>query len=175
MTDGAALQEPAQTSPIAPRPIALARSYSDVQRAIADHCENIGMSRAELDAQAHIADGNASKALARRARKRMGWVTLGRILAAAGLVLIVAEDPDAPPRDLDASTLARRSVRYGRAKHWRNIKGPAWGRRMAALRALKLPAARRSEIARIAAQARHQRRQTDQNASSSDGTLSKPD
>jgi hypothetical protein len=117
------------------------------------------MSRAELDAEADIADGNASKALARRARKRMGWVTLGRILAAAGLVLIVAEDRDAPPRDLDASTLARRSVRYGRAKHWRNIKGPAWGRRMAALRALKLTPARRSEIARIASQARHQRRQ----------------
>jgi Stress-induced bacterial acidophilic repeat motif len=150
-------QELAQAADVAPRPIALARSYSDVHRAIADHCERIAMTRAELDAEAGIADGNAAKALARRARKRLGWVTLGRVLAAAGLVLIVAIDPDAPVRDVVASQSASR-VRYSRAKHWRNVKGSAWGRRMAALRALKLSPERRREIARKGGQARHQRR-----------------
>jgi hypothetical protein len=157
VTGGGALQEPARALSAAPRPIALARSYSDVQRAIADYCERTGMTRVELDAEAGIADGNSSKALARRARKRLGWVTLGRILAAAGLVLIVAVDPEAPQRDFDASNSASR-LRYSRSKHWRRNRGSSWGRRMAALRALKLSANRRSEIARIAAQARHQRR-----------------
>jgi Stress-induced bacterial acidophilic repeat motif len=150
-------QEPVRTTPDAPRSIALARSYSDVQRAIADYCERTALTRAELDAEAGIADGNAAKALARRARKRLGWVTLGRVLAAAGLVLIVAIDPDAPLRDFVASQSASR-VRYSRAKHWRNVKGPAWGRRMAALRALKLSPERRREIARKGGQARHRRR-----------------
>jgi hypothetical protein len=149
-------QEPARVALDAPRSIALARSYSDVQRAIADYCERTSMTRAELDAEAGIADGNSSKALARRARKRLGWVTLGRILAAAGLVLIVAVDPETPPRDFDASNSASR-LRYSRSKHWRRNRGSNWGRRMAALRALKLSATRRSEIARNAALARHQR------------------
>ncbi|HTC04896.1 MAG TPA: hypothetical protein VK749_15945 [Xanthobacteraceae bacterium] len=154
-----AAPEPTQAATAALRSIALARSYSDVQRAIADHCENIGMSRAELDHEADIAIGNSSKALARRARKRLGWVTLGRVLAAAGLVLIVAIDPDAPHRDLNASKLASRSRRYDRTKHWRRDRSSsAWGKRMAALRALKLSGPERSEIARNAALARHRRR-----------------
>jgi hypothetical protein len=141
----------------APQQIAIARSYSDVQRAIADHCECVALTRAELDHEADIADGNSSKALARRASKRMGWVTLGRILAAAGLVLIVAIDPDAPPRDLNASSTASRR-RYSRTNHWRRNRRSSWGRRMAAKRALKLTAAERSAIATKAARARWQRR-----------------
>jgi hypothetical protein len=147
-----ALQEASQALLDTATPIAVVRSYDHLRHAIADWCEQIHMSRAELDADAGLADGHAAKLLARRARRRLGPVSLGRVLAAAGLVLIVARDPDTPQRN--ASTVASKP----RALHWRSRRGSAWGKRMAALRALKLPAPRRSEIARNAALARHRRR-----------------
>jgi hypothetical protein len=142
--------ESTSAASVAPRPIGTARSYDDVRRIVAEHCASIGMTRAELDAEAGIADGNAAKALARRARKRLGWVTLGRVMAAVGLVLQVAIDPGA-----QASPSAR-PAREPRS-HWRHQRGPAWGKRMAARRALKLTAEQRSDIARNAAQARWSR------------------
>jgi hypothetical protein len=52
-----------------------------------------------------------------------------------------------------------RQARYDRTKHWRRDRSSsAWGKRMAALRALKLSGPQRSEIARNAALARHRRR-----------------
>ena len=157
MTRGATA-EPTQASAAAPQPIAVVRSYDDLRRAVADHCDRVGMSRMELDGEAGLTDGHAAKLLAAKARKKLGIVTLGRVMAAAGLVLIVAIDPDAPARNLDASKLASRSRRYDRAKHWRRDRSSsAWGKRMAALRSLKLSAPERSEIARRAAEARWQR------------------
>src|ERR1700722_15296222 len=111
------------------------------------------MTRAELDTEADLADGHASKLLGRRARRKLSIVSLGRIMAAAGLVLIVARDHEAPQRKSSASTYASTT----RQNHWRRNRGAAWGRRMAALRALKLSGSQRSEIARNAAQERWSR------------------
>jgi hypothetical protein len=153
--------ESANAPDVAPRPIATVRSYDDLRRAVADYCDQISMSRMELDFEAGLTDGHSAKLLSARARKKLGIVTLGRVMAAAGLVLIVAIDPDAPHRDLDVSTAESKRRRYDRTKHWRNVKGPAWGRRMVGMRNVKLPPTRRSEIARKAAQARWQRRPAD--------------
>jgi hypothetical protein len=133
-----------------PQPIGTVRSYDDLRRIVAEHCARLGMTRAELDIEAGIADGHAAKLLARRARKKLGMVTLGRVMAAVGLVLQVAIDPDAQ---------AAPQARPARAprRHWRQQRGSSWGKRMAARRALKLSADQRSEIARNAAQARWQR------------------
>lgn len=136
-----------------PRPIAIVRSYTELQRTVVAWCEQIGMTRAELDVEAGLAEGHAGKLLARRARKRLGFVSLGRVMAGAGLVLIVAIDPEFTP---ESRSHARSHVQH---KHWRHNRGPAWGRRMAALRTLKQSAAERSASARKAAQARWQRRQ----------------
>jgi hypothetical protein len=127
------------------------QSFAEFSRIVADYCEQIGMSRATLDAEAFIGSGHAAKALAKRARKKLGWVTWGRVLAAIGVKFYLVRDPAAP---IHASSVASRNGN-GREQHWRNVKGSTWGRRMAALRALKLPAERRSEIARKAAQVRH--------------------
>lgn len=129
-----------------------ARSFADISRIVADHCEQIGMSRATLDAEAFIGSGHAAKALAKRARKKLGWTTLGRVMEAVGVLIYVVRDPAA---QIPASIVASRN-NNSRDHHWRNVKGTAWGRRMAAMRALKLPADRRTEIARHAAQVRHQ-------------------
>jgi hypothetical protein len=156
MTTSAA-PEPAQAAAGALQPIATVRSYDDLRRAVADHCDRIGMSRMELDGEAGLTDGHSAKLLSARARKKLGIVTLGRVMAAAGLVLIVAIDPDAPYRDLDVSNIESKRQRYDRAKHWRNIKGSAWGRRLVAMRNVKLSPEQRSEIARNAARARWSR------------------
>lgn len=83
-------------------------------------------------------------------KKRLGWVTLGRVMAAVGLVLQVSIDPAA-----QASPSARPAGEP--RSHWRHQRGPAWGKRMAARRALKLTAEQRSDIARNAALARWSR------------------
>jgi hypothetical protein len=140
-------------APDTPRPIAIVRSYTELQRTVVAWCEQIGMTRAELDAEAGLTDGYAGKLLAARARKKLGLVTLGRVMAGAGLVLIVAVDPEFAPEN---RSHVRSHVQH---KHWRRNRGPAWGRRMAALRTLKQSAAERSASARKAAQARWQRRQ----------------
>ena len=127
------------------------QSFADFSRIVADYCEQTGMSRATLDAEAFIGSGHAAKALAKRARKKLGWVTMGRILEATGLLFYVARDPAAKT---PASSVASRN-NNSRDHHWRNVKGSAWGKRMAAMRALKLPRERRTEIARHAAQVRH--------------------
>jgi hypothetical protein len=152
-------------SPIATaRPIAVARSYHDLQRAVIDWCDRIGLTRDELDAEAGIATGHAGKLLSSKAVKKFGIVTLGRVMAAAGLVLIVAVDPESPIGAEHASGDASdRQPNYQKRHHWRRHRGSAWGRRMAALRTLKQTAGKRSEIARKAAQVRWRRRQTEAN------------
>jgi hypothetical protein len=149
--------EPAQGAADAPQPIGIVRSYDDLRRIVAEHCDRLGMTRAELDIEAGIADGHAAKLLARRARKKLGMVTLGRVMAAVGLVLQVAIDPDAqaPPQARPAHTPR---------SHWRDQRGSAWGKRLAARRALALSAEQRSEIARKAARARWQRRPAEGNS-----------
>jgi hypothetical protein len=144
-----------------PQPIAIARSYDDLRRAVADWCRQIGMTREELDAEADLTSGHASKLFSENAIKRLGIVSMGRVLAATGLVLIVAVDPDAPRRPAQASGTPNGSV----TKHWRKTRGAAWGRRMAALRALKMTPHQRTASARTAALARWQGRNARQRKS----------
>ena len=54
-----------------PRPIAVVRSYDDLRRALRTWCDHIGMTRADLDEQAGLADGHSGKLLAPRAVRRI--------------------------------------------------------------------------------------------------------
>ena len=142
-----------------PRPIAVVRSYDDLRIALRAWCTSIGMTRVELDEQAGLADGHSGKLLAPRAVKKFGNVSLGRVLAATGLVLVLAMDVDAQPIG-DAHDDACDAKGDDQAHHWRSVKGRAWARRMAARRALKLSAEQRSAIARKAAETRWQRQRS---------------
>jgi hypothetical protein len=162
-------QESAHAAPVMPQPIRIVRSYDDLRRAVADWCRQIGMTREELDTEAGLTDGHSGKLLSARAVSKFGNVTLGRVLAACGLVIVVAIDPDAPPRPPIEHAVAKgRSfgARNGAiTQHWRSQRGTGWGRRMAALRALKLSAQQRRDSARKAAEARWHRRRTRQRRS----------
>jgi hypothetical protein len=131
--------------------VGLGRNYHDLRRIVDEWCAKIRMTRAELDAKAGLTDGHSAKLLSRRQIKRMGPDTLGPVLTAAGLVFAIVIDPDTQACPQAADGPAPR-------QHWRHNKGSSWGRRMAALRRLKLTAERRREIARKAAQARWQQR-----------------
>ena len=144
--------ESAHAPAVVPEAIAIVRSYTELQRAVVAWCEQIGMTRAELDVQAGLAEGHSGKLLARRARKKLGLVTRGRVMAATGLALQVVIDPDA-----QASPQARPA--HIPRQHWRQKRGSSWGKRLAARRALALTAEQRSSIARKAAQTRWHRRQ----------------
>ena len=130
------------------RLLAVIRGNDDLRRAVAGWLTQIGMTRAELDVQADLADGYSGKLLGSKAIKRFSNKALWRVLAAAGLALILVEDSDAavPSQPSSQAPDAR--------PHWRSTKGSSWGRRMAALRADKLTAARRQEIGRMGARAR---------------------
>jgi hypothetical protein len=141
------------------RAIAVVRSYDDLRIALRAWCSEIGMTRVELDEQAGLADGHSGKLLSPRAVKTFGRVSLGRILAATGLVLVLAMDVDAQPIG-DACDDACDETGANHAQHWRSVKGRAWARRMAARRALKLSAEQRSAIARKAAETRWQRKRS---------------
>jgi hypothetical protein len=139
------------------RPIAVVRDYDGMRASITNWCAQQGITRAELDARAGLTDGHSGKLLSARRIRKFTNATLGPVLAATGLVLIVAQDPESDLRDCrqpNASDNASATPR----RHWRTHKGTAWARRMNGRRTLKLTADRRREIARRAAQARWQRR-----------------
>jgi hypothetical protein len=144
------------TDPEAPRALAVVRTYDDLHAALRARSAEREMTRAELDRRAGFTDGHAGKILAPRKTKRLGQTSWPLMLGALGLVLIIAEEGEAVER-IEKTIAERRHASDDASAptpHWRNGKGRAWGRRLAALRAIKLPPKRRREIAKRAAAAR---------------------
>ena len=139
-----------------PHVVATVRNYDQLRVAISTWCQQQGITRAELDADAGLADGHSGKLLAPRAVKKFGNATLHRVLAATGLVLLLATDAEAAAQitSIDSGQSNASDGASERATHWRSKKGNAWGRRMAARRALILSREERTASARKAAQAR---------------------
>jgi hypothetical protein len=142
------------------RQIATVRTYDGLRKALSDYCARAEITRAKLDVEAGLADGHAAKLLAPAAGRRLGRavrhfgiVSLGRVLDALGLELIVQVRADAV-RDLAAADASADASDAPHPKDWRRRRGTGWAQRMNGRRALLLPPARRSEIAREAAQAR---------------------
>lgn len=157
-----------QARTAAPQPIAVCRRYDDLRRAIVAFCADNGITRQELDARAALADGHSAKLLAprtvRRAIRRFGNVSFGRVLEALGLEIVLQVRPDAAEAVAREKLSNRASDNASEQKtapqDWRRNRGSAWGRRMAARRALSQTAEQRRASARKAAQARWGRRQS---------------
>src|SRR5271154_3154679 len=129
------------TATAEPRLLAVARSLDDVREAVRLRCVQLGITRNELDERAGLTDGHAGKLLSPRGVKHLGRVSLGRVMAATDLVLIVAVDGE-PVEQIEQAIAARQNacdmLANGKAPRWRSGKGSTWGRRLAARRALKL-------------------------------------
>lgn len=146
----------------APRPLATVRSIEEFCDAIAAYCAAHGITRHELDQRAGLADGHSSGLLSRKATKKFGPTSFRWILAALDLELTLQRRPDAPPiADAQNHAHVDAGARTTARQDWRRNRGPAWGRRMSALRMFSTTAEQRREIARRAAQARWQRRSPD--------------
>jgi hypothetical protein len=143
-----------------PRLLAVVRHYNDLPRGLSARCAELGMTRIELDRRAGLADGHAGKLLAPWPSKRFGMTTLHLSLAATRTALILVEDDAALAEIEQLLAVQASSQAPARPPHWRehNSKRRAWASRMAALRAIKLSPARRSEIASKAARARWEKR-----------------
>jgi len=140
------------------QPIAVCRSYAELQRAIREHCQRQGITRQRLDQRTGLADGHSAKLLGPAATKSLGRVSLGLILDALDLALVVQIRPDTPactnpPTGAHENASDEKPAR----QDWRRNRGTAWGKRMAARRALRMTAEQRTASARHAAQARWQR------------------
>jgi hypothetical protein len=145
------------------RPVAVVRSYPELRDCVAAWCTRTEISRLELDERAGLASGHAGKLLSQRPTRRIGIVTLGRIMAALGLTMVICAEGDVSAADASVDASVDASDRKPR-QHWRSNKGAAWARRMNGLRALKLSEKERHDIAQQAALARHRRRQQTKDA-----------
>jgi hypothetical protein len=71
-----------------------ANSYSDLLQALRQRAEQLDISRSTIDSLAGIADGLASKILGLGQSKRLGLETLGGVLQAMSLRIVVEHDDD---------------------------------------------------------------------------------
>jgi hypothetical protein len=144
-----------------PRQLGVCHDYDGLHRILRDRADELNVSRTTLDEAAGLTPGHASKLLAPRPLKKLGVVSLGLMLQAMGLKLVVVEDVEALerisakliPREVPANVL---SLSWGRAKHL--LVSKRWvkknGRKGGKQRAKNLWPRQRSAIARKAAKAR---------------------
>jgi hypothetical protein len=76
------------------KPLAVVRSYPELQQAFRAYIERINVSRAAVDHSVGWADGFAGKALCAEPMKGIGPTLLGSFLQGVGLALIVVQDAD---------------------------------------------------------------------------------
>jgi hypothetical protein len=135
-------------------PLAICHDYNQLLEAIRARRDALGITHHTIDAVSGVADGYASKLLCDPPLKHLGAASLGCILGALGLQLVVTEDPDGFRRVKPMLT------RRKRPRRMLTIAGIPWlisnltARNMNKLRQQKLSAARRKQLAKRAAKAR---------------------
>lgn len=142
-------------------PLATIRTYDELNAALRKRADELNVSRETIDAVSGLQNGYAAKLLAPVPIRTLSRVSLGAMLGALGLKLLVVEDLETVRR------LENRLVKRKR-RHHANGKMPTakspkrreecastdWGRLMRARGLMIQSSARRREIAKIAAQAR---------------------
>jgi hypothetical protein len=76
-----------------PAVLKIISTYDDLVEAVRERCDEMQMTRAELDHQAGLADGHAGKLLCPAHLKRFGIRSLGFVLGGIGCRLALIEDP----------------------------------------------------------------------------------
>lgn len=100
-----------------PRRIAVVNGYPGLVSAIRARKAELGMSDRELEEIAGLAPGTTPKYLAPGASKTLGQVTLGRILRALGLELIVSENAEQTAKIAELYTRRNESQVRVKAMH----------------------------------------------------------
>ena len=129
--------------------------YEGLQDAFIDRDEDLDVTREQIDINGNMLKGYSQKVLAVPPVKTLGKVSLGKMLKATGLALIVVIDDErfAPLKD-------QMSKRQRPMRAMASIVKPRWlfsaetGSKMAKRRSEVLSSARKSKIAKRAARAR---------------------
>jgi hypothetical protein len=135
-------------------------SLADIHDAVRDRFEALELSRAAIDHAAGLADGHASKLLARPPIKRFADLSLFATLEAAGLRLALIEDPAALAQAQGYEKRVRHKVRCKPAGTRRMLAAsrPTVLRELATkggkARMARLTPAGRHRLAKLAAKAR---------------------
>jgi hypothetical protein len=143
-----------------PVSLGIIRDYDDLINALRTRADALRMSRATISDLCGLPDGYAAKLLAATAPKTLGRKSLGLMLEALGLQLIVAEDPVAlakyekrrTPRAEWQVRPNMLSIAGKRRREW--LFSPEKAKECAALRMAKLSPEKRQKLARRAARAR---------------------
>jgi hypothetical protein len=143
-----------------PRRIAVVRDYDQLVAALRAHALAIGATRRQIDEVAGLPSRYTATLLAPGAVKALGRTSMGPILGALGLMLVVVEDADAMAKHAKRLGTGKRSYQLNGAKNAsivlrfsrRKLRKMALA--SAAARMLKIPARKRQSIARKAGKAR---------------------
>lgn len=158
------------------RRIAICTSYVELMDAIRARADELGVTRETLDAVSGLQAGYSSKLLAPVPIRSLGPTSLGPMLGALGLAIVVVEDHAMLAKVqgrlakrqrpvLDASDGMLPLKRKKRRGYWR--KNEAWSSILNSRRMLILPASKRSAIARKAARTRWAKRKVKKAAQAS--------
>jgi hypothetical protein len=144
-------------------PLATVRNFEDLRLALRDRVEWLNVSRNEINFVSGL--HHAEKILA--GQKRVGPTSMEPLLTTLGVKLILVPDDEAAERytsrltrrahipRMPTGTVLTQRRRRRRAKAANPHRGDSsWGKRMAAMRQLKLTRLNRTKVARIAAKAR---------------------
>lgn len=101
-----------------------ARSYADLQPILRARADALGLSRVELDRIAGVPAGYSSKVLAEVPLRQLGPDTLGPMVGALAVKLIVVEDPEALAKhtargDKRVEKYALNAGKHGGAVHFK--------------------------------------------------------
>jgi hypothetical protein len=94
------------------RQIAVVGDYSGLIAALRDRCEALNVSNAMLDEVAGLPSGYVGHVLGVRPSRQLGRLSLGLVLGALGVKLIVAEDPEVLERVRGRLVKRRRNGRH---------------------------------------------------------------
>lgn len=165
MHEGITMTTPAQLA-TKMRHLAEIRSYGELLAALRARADELGVTRMGLDDVTGLQNGYAAKLLAPVPIKSLGKFSMGPMLSAMGVMLIMVEDvdtlaritkrvpkrvnPNQPADAGDAMPAKRKRRRKG-------FRGSEAGRMLRAKQILKQSPKRRKEIAKMAAETRWRR------------------
>jgi len=78
------------------RPLAVAYDYAGLHQAIRARAAALGYTNETLDEVAGLQSGYSGKLLGPKMPRKFGPVSLGAVMGALGLCLVIVEDPSAP-------------------------------------------------------------------------------
>jgi hypothetical protein len=145
--------------------------YEALQDGFLDRIDDLGTTLEQIEMAGEMARGQLQKALTKNPGKaiarprdhrhasnqrRFGWESLGKALKGTGLALVLVVDDERFAPVKETLTKRKRPRRADDRKHTKPawLITPAKSRKLQALRQIKLSPARRSKIARKAANAR---------------------